>query len=180
MKTLLIKLALAIVAMPQLCAAGILSTPVVTQDADQLVTITYSLAADSIVTMEMLTNETVQVDASDYWNLEGDVNKLVKAGERTVTWQPDSTWPASDLATGFKVRLTAWPANKPPLYMVVNLDEATGKDVRYYASSNAIPGGILGSPCYRDTKMVFRRIDANETYCIGRIAQKLPRKPLLS
>ena len=138
-----------------------ISVPVVTQDQNRLVTVTYSLDADAIVTMEVLTNSAVQVDAANYWNVEGDVNKLVKAGgTKTITWQPDVAWPVDNLATGLKVKLTAWPSNKPPLYMVVNLDSTTGKDIRYYASSNAIPGGIFGSPCYRDMKMVFRRIDA--------------------
>ena len=45
----------------------------------------------------------------------------------------------------------------------------TDVPVRYYVSTNALPGGLLANPVYRTSSIVMRRIDAKDvTWTMGR------------
>lgn len=130
----------------------------VAADADTgAVTVTYSLDADAIVTAAFEVDGAA-LPAERCTALAGEVNRYVKAGTGlTLTWRPDRDLGDTALADAKPV-LTAWAPDVPPPYMVVNL--AATKDVRYYASKEAIPGGV-GDRLYKTQRMVFAKIPAS-------------------
>ena len=150
-------------------AASVVENVALEQDAaTRTVKITYDLSGDpAIITFDILTNAVVAAQGASIGDAhltysQGDVNRLVQPGEgKTIWWQADCAWPDHEIATAsVRPSVTAWPTNNPPLYLVVNLFANQEDQVRYYVSSNAIPGGLLESPAYRETHMVLRRIDA--------------------
>jgi formylglycine-generating enzyme required for sulfatase activity len=85
-----------------------------------------------------------------------DVDKQVKA-----QWLPKKACPGRTFAAGtIRAEVTAWPTNTPPDYMVVNLCEGQNV-VRWYASTNALPGGFANLE-YKSTKMVMRKVPAKD------------------
>ena len=132
--------------------------------------ITYDLSGDpAIITFDILTNAVEAAQGASIGDAHlahswGDVNRLVQPGEgKTIWWQADLAWPDHEISTAsVRPSVTAWPTNSPPLYLVVNLLANQDDQVRYYVSSNAIPGGLMESPVYRETHMVLRRIDARD------------------
>lgn len=129
-----------------------------TRDNKRLVNIKYDLDMDAIVTLSLETNG-VAVSGEHLQGMQGDVAKLVSRGNgRLITWQPWKFWPEGGMITGEIVaRVTAWPVESPAPYMVADL---TGqKEHRYYASEDALPGGVTND-IYRTTQMVFRKIPA--------------------
>jgi len=150
-------------------AASVVGNVALEQDAaTRTVKITYDLSGDpAIITFDILTNAVVAAQGASIGDAHltysrGDVNRLVQPGEhKTIWWQADRAWPDHEIDTAsVRPSVTAWPTNSPPLYLVVNLLANQEDQVRYYVSSNAIPGGLLESPTYRETHMVLRRIDA--------------------
>ena len=151
----------------------------VTQNDSRLVTITYALSADAVVTLDMTTNG-VSIGSENFQKIYdpsvakggSPVNKVVKAGEHTIFWQPNREWPGYIFRNGeFKVELRAWPLSSPPDYMVVDLETPSNR--WFYVTAADIPGGIrtadpddadavaaLNSDPYRTTKLVMRRIPA--------------------
>ncbi len=124
----------------------------------RLVTVTYDLDADAVVTVDFTTNG-VSIGAVNFTNVEESVNCAVAQGNgRRFTWRPDKSWPdhrITEAVFGAKVR--AWALNAPPPYMAA--DVVTG-EVRYYASKDAVPGG-LSNEVYKTQKLLFRLISAN-------------------
>ena len=145
--------------------AGPELSDVALSQTDGTVTITYTLAnGPAVVTADILTNavnaaEGVSIGARNLWNLDGDVNRLVTGdGPHTITWKPANSWPGHRVAdASVRARLTAWEPTTPPPYMVAALKK---KDVRYYASEDALPGGLHENPEYKLTKVVMKRIEA--------------------
>ena len=146
-----------------------------TQAANRRVTIEYTLSAPAVVTLDIQTNACGDVWASigggNIYGAEtrarprGDVSKLVQAGSRSITWDPSRSWPDNTGATpSVKAVLTAWPVNDTPDYMVVDIAEGTplADRVRYYASTNDLPGGLLANGAYRTTSIVMRKIVAKD------------------
>ena len=139
------------------------------------VTITYTLAnAPAVVTLDIETNVTgnvwASIGADNFQHVSGDVNKMVSGnGSHTITWQARRDWRDRIIPNGgIRAVLTAWAPDHTPDYLVVDLTAATGDNVRYYASSNDLPGGLLANPAYRTTSIVMRRIDAkNVTWTMG-------------
>lgn len=137
------------------------------QGEDRTVSLTYSLSENAIVTLSLEmksgSGEWTAIDDSAVQYAQGDVNREVSAtvGEdiRTISWLPELV--KFDVASA-SVRpvLTVWPKDDPPDYMVVDLAERSAERVRYYASTNALPGGLLGNIEYRTTKLVLRKIPA--------------------
>ena len=121
------------------------------------VTVTYDIDEPAIITMDVLTNGVSIGDANIHY-VSGDCNKLVQAGERhTLDWNPEKAWPGQKFTSPVvTVKLTAWATNAPPDYMVVDL--ATSKNVSFYTSEAALPGGLLKNEEYRRTKLVMRKI----------------------
>ena len=86
----------------------------VSESGDRLV-VNYSLAEAAIVVADIQTNVSQDVYASvggeHQWTLDGDVNKSVAAGSRSLTWTPSSDLPDCDIDPAkIKVVLTTYPA----------------------------------------------------------------------
>ena len=130
------------------------------------INVTYDLkGSPAIVTLEFLTNG-VPVGAAKSSVATGDVFRRVSVGDgHTILWMPGAAWPDVNklLLPSLQAELTAWAPDNPPDYMVADLsDNATSDDVRWYASEDAIPGGLTENPAYWTNNIVFRRIHATE------------------
>ena len=145
------------------CAATAFATPTVSnvtiaQDsATKKVTITYDLDEEAIVTADILVGGAPLTAPA---NLAGEVNRLVAAGTgKVIVWNPSLDWPLQS-AANVTATVSAWTKEVPPDYMVVKLfDDAVGVKRWYYASTNAIPGGITNR-LYKSDYLVMRRIPA--------------------
>ncbi|MBO5941472.1 MAG: formylglycine-generating enzyme family protein [Kiritimatiellae bacterium] len=130
--------------------------------------ITYRIEdAPGIVTVDIFTNE-VSIGAACV--VAGDVNKLVQPGEtiREIWWTPISAPKGFRLSEedGLSVKVTAWKKDVPPDYMVVRIENSEAI-LRYYTSSNLVPGGV-GSELYKTDAMLFRKIPAaGASYIMG-------------
>ena len=131
----------------------------VTKRSSSLV-IGYELKGESaVVTVDFLTNG-VSIGEANFANVDGDVNRLVAAGSRQITWKFRESWP-DHKTDDFSVKLTAWPVNDPPDYLVVSYDTEQKTGVaRYYVSTNALPYGGLANRLYATNNVVFRRFHA--------------------
>ena len=124
--------------------------------------VSYSLSGgDAIVTAEILTNG-VPISARDQLLMTGDISKTVAddGKGKSFVWHPPQSWWGTErrVAGGIiSARLTAWPTNSPPDYMVIDLDGS--KTRTYYTSEDRLPLGI-DSDVYRTDKLVMRRIRA--------------------
>ena len=162
MKTRLIPLA----ALACLAPAALLANPgaphvsgIVVQSSSGTAIVTYALDEDAIVTAEFFADG-VAIPAESVQTLSGAVNRKVAAGNGlTFAWKAYKDWPEHSVAA-FTVRLTAWPPLAPPDYMAVDLRaDAEAPRVRYYASSNAVPGGVADRR-YKSDYLLMRRIPA--------------------
>ena len=170
----------AMAAMPEV------SNVTMTQAANRLVTITYQLTEAAVVTLDIQTNANVSAAANDPgWtsiggeavcNAQGDVWKQVSGkATYTITWQPDQTWKGPDengfkiAANGARARVTAWPLDNTPDYMVVDISSAAQPNTqKYYPAVDFLPGGLLGKDEYRTTSIVMRKIMAKDvTWTMG-------------
>ena len=165
-------------------AAPVVSDVTMAQSASngRMVTITYKLTEDAVVTLDVLTNATpnaatgwVSIGGEAVCNAQGAVWRKVTSvdadgdGKYTITWRPDLSW-TGELGKGFKVAdgcakvvLTAWSLNNTPDYMVVDISAAAQPNTqKYYPAVDFLPGGILGMPEYRTTKLVMRKIMAKD------------------
>lgn len=123
----------------------------------RLVTVTYALDADAVVTADFTTNG-VSIGAANFANATGGINCRMAAGAGTITWQPDKAWPDHRINENvFGVKVKAWALNAPPPYMVA--DVSTG-DVRYYASADEVPGGVTND-VYKTQKLLCRLVAAS-------------------
>ena len=131
-------------------------------------TVTYTLTgAPAFVTVDIETN--TLADATGEWvNIGGEATggiyghgaTLVWLTNRTAKayWLPGESWPGQTLPAGvIRARVTAYPTNSPPDYMVVDLSSPTNR--RFYSCERSLPGGI-DSDLYRTNSLVMRRIPA--------------------
>ena len=136
------------------------------------VTVTYTLAnAPAIVTMDVLSNG-VSIGTANIRHLSGDVNRLVQPDPsvcKTIRWQAEQSWPDHRITgNDISVKLTAWSADCPPPYMLVDLSGTNG--ISYHASTNDLPFGPLTNDRYRTDYMLLRRIDAaGVTWTMGSV-----------
>ena len=149
-----------------LCASAAVPTVsnvTTTQDARRKVTVTYTLSGEAgIVTLTAQTNrgDNVWIDVDDaaLTFVAGDVNKVVEPGDRSLTWLPHKSWPDHFIVGGnIRIGVKAWAKSAPPDYMVVSL--VSSKDVRFYTSAAAVPGGVQDDR-YKTDYMAFRKIRA--------------------
>ena len=162
-----------------LCASAAvptISNVTTTQDARRKVTVNYTLSGEAgIVTVSAQTNrgDNVWVDVDDaaLTFVSGDVNKVVETGSRSLTWRPNKSWPDHFIVGGnIRIGVKAWAKCAPPDYMVVSLVKE--RDVSFYPSARAIPGGVQDDK-YKTDYMVLRKIPAaNVTWRMGS-----PEKP---
>ena len=138
-------------------ATPVVSNVTMTQsDASRMVTITYRLTEDAVVTLDVQTNATpnaatgwTSIGGEAVCNAQGAVWRKVTSadadgsGNYTITWRPDLSW-TDEFGKGFKIPdgcakavVTAWATNNTPDYMVVDL--AAEKTVRYYPAADFLP-----------------------------------------
>ena len=143
-----------------LAAGGAWADPVlsgvdVSADAGtRLITAAYTLSESGIVTFDVRTNG-VSIGDHLLTSVFGDVNKLVGSGAHSLYWRPDASTLGVDMSSA-DVVLTAWSTSSPPDYMALNL---LNWSVRYYTSTNALPGG-LDDIAYKTDVLLLRRIPA--------------------
>ena len=135
------------------------SNVAVRQLTSGLATVTFDLDEDAVVTAEFVADGEA-VPAETVRTISGDVNRRVSAGtSRSFTWKAYKDWPERAVES-FSVKVTAWPPLAPPDYMAVDLRaDAESPRVRYYASSNAVPGGVTDRR-YKSDFLLLRRIPA--------------------
>ena len=128
------------------------------QDSAHRVVIDYVLENESaIVTLDVCTNG-VSIGGENIQNLRGDVNKKVSAGRRRIFWSPVKSWPNHVVADGsVSMVVSAWSLTNPPDYLVADL--VVSNSVFFYATSNAVPGGVHAAT-YKEDKLLMRRIPA--------------------
>ena len=154
----------------------------------RLVTITYKLTEDAVVTLDVLTNATpnaatgwASIGGAAICNAQGAVWRKVTSadadgsGNYTITWRPDNSW-TDEFGNGFKIAdgcakavVTAYALDNTPDYMVVDISAGAQPNTqKYYPSVDFIPGGILGKDDYRTTSVVMRKIMAKDvTWTMG-------------
>ena len=132
-------------------------------EASHLVTVSYSLGSDAIVTVEVFTNG---VPLKGITHLHGDVCKWVEKGERSFVWAVECSHPdIASLPEDSEVRVLAWKRSDPPDYLVTSL--AVTNDLAWYPDAASLPFGI-DSDHYRTDALVLRRIHAkNRTWRMG-------------
>lgn len=140
-----------------------------TEDVPHVVTVTYTLSEDAVVTMGVKTNGAPVADAA-LWSAGGDVNRRVKAtgaGEvRTIIWCPDATFEGHSFdGKDVSVELTAWSLQTPPDYLVADL--RVPSNITYYVSAEAVPGGVQDVR-YKGDCLLMRKIPAkNVSWVMG-------------
>jgi formylglycine-generating enzyme required for sulfatase activity len=133
--------------------------------------ITYTLTGTpAVVTIDLQTNtladatgDWVSIGGENIGFLRGEANKVVYVTNTPARawWTPGKSCPGKTFASGtLRAEVTAWPTNTPPDYMVVNLCEGQNV-VRWYSSTNALPGGFANLE-YKSTKMVMRKVPAKD------------------
>ena len=132
---------------------------VVAQPSQGEARVTFDLDEAAIVTAEFIADG-VAVPAEAVQTLSGDINRKVAAGSgRSFTWKAHKDWPDHTVAA-FSVKVTAWAPLAPPDYMAVDLRaDAEAPRIRYYACSNAVPGGVTNR-IYKYDFLLMRRIPA--------------------
>ena len=132
------------------------------------VNVTYSLSEPAIVLADVQTNVTGTAAGDEYASIgpelqltfSGDVGHKVEAGSCSFVWYAGKDWPSNRLQS-VRMKLTAYPTNRPPPYLVVDLAADAAERSRYYASAEAIPG-YPESDLYRTRKLVMRFIRAKD------------------
>ena len=165
------------------------SNVTMTQSAgSRLVTITYKLTEDAVVTLDVLTNATpnaatgwASIGGKAVCNAQGAVWRKVTSadadgsGNYTIIWRPDKSW-TDEFGNGFKIAdgcakavVTAYALDNTPDYMVVDISSAAQPNTqRYYPAVDFLPGGLLGNDNYRKTMLVMRKIMAKDvTWTMG-------------
>ena len=158
-----VQLASTAIGMPQVAVTA------VSQHDDRTLSVDYTMGAEpGVVTMDVETLESdgswKGVSATSLSTAMGAVNRLVTNGTYRITWRPDDVTFESNAVFDpehARIRLTAWPTNNPPDYMVVDLCASTDSRVRFYVSEEALPGGLLANPIYRESAIVLRRMHAS-------------------
>ncbi len=136
-------------------AERISAIEVVQPGAGQKVTVSYDLAADALVTVEMYTNG-VKVVSPQGLNLSGDINRKVLADgvRKSFVWSIRKDLP--DYKGDVTVKLLARMPGSMPDYMVIDLN--TG-DRSFYDCVEDVPDGV-GDIVYKTDKLLMRKIHA--------------------
>ncbi len=131
----------------------------IVQDGARLVTVTYNLTEPAIVTVAFATNG-ITLPATETALVGGDVNQYVEKASGTIWWRPPS-----GISGALSATVTAWTKEEPPFYFAIDLMATNSQ--RYYASADAVPGGVTNT-MYKGDKMLFRRIPGkNVTWLMG-------------
>ncbi|MBQ0032028.1 MAG: SUMF1/EgtB/PvdO family nonheme iron enzyme, partial [bacterium] len=152
---------------------------------NRMLTATYSLDEEKIVTVDIQTNRTgtatsveedwVSISERNFTDVFGDVNRKVAAdGDKRVYWRADESWPGHYFANGtIRMVVKKWDVTNPPDYLVIDLRSddvrgTAGSRELYYASADALPDGGLANRKYKKDFLVMRRIPAQGVkWCMG-------------
>lgn len=151
-----------------LAAASVGATPTVTVDSvtqdavTRMVTVNYTLGGEAAaVTADMQINGTSVATA----HTAGEINRKLAPGSHAFTWAPANDGDVKAAAEGLVAVVKAWSDDNPPPYLAVEL--LPPRAISYYASADAIPGGVRSEEC-RTTRLVLRRIPAkNVVWTMG-------------
>ena len=129
------------------------------------VEIVYNLTGDdAVVTLDDILMDGVSIGPSNVTTVVGQAARKVRSGNgRVIYWNPRKDIPGRELAGTLTAKLTAWPTNNPPDFMMVRLDVANitnHNNVFWYSSAACLPDGGLTNPVYRLSRYVMRRIPA--------------------
>ena len=123
-------------------------------EATPLVTISYDLSEEAIVTAQVLTNG-VALPHADYGNMAGKVHRKVAQGTgHQIWWRRPVNLP--DNAT---VKLSAWAKDDPPDYLAIDL--LATNCWRFYETAADVPLGVTNR-LYKSAKMLMRKIYAKD------------------
>lgn len=135
----------------------------VTQDSSRRVIVSYSIDKPAVITLDIQTNVTGSVYASigaeNIKTLWGDVNRVVKEGNRTLYWAPNKDWEGRVFTEPNMVKavVTAWDLDATPDYMAVDLTMPS--NVWYYVAAECVPGGVTNVK-YKTDWLLLRKIPA--------------------
>lgn len=154
------------------------------QPGGRNVLVTYDLAnGPAVVTLDIETNGPngwVSIGLDKVYAFDGavngDANRKVTGTSGRIYWLAAKAWPDMKIgAGGARAKLTAWPVDDTPDYMVVDLraDANTADRVRYYVSTNSLPGGgLFGNEAYRTTHLALKKIIAKDiTWTMGSLCE---------
>ena len=144
-------------------------------------TVNYTLSEPAIVLCDIVTNVTGTAEGDDFASIgpehqltfAGDIGHKVEAGSgKSFVWYAGADWPSNKLDEAtMRVRLTAYPTNRPPDYLVVDLAKDAKERHRYYASADHIPG-FPESDLYRTQKLVMKLVRMkNIPWTMGAISE---------
>ena len=150
------------------------------QGTTRRVTVTYKLAGTkAVVTLDVLTNG-VSVGGAALANVTGDVNHWIEPGDdvKTILWRPRKTLPNLKFEQGeVSVVVKAWDAGAMPPFLAVDLRSGTPADGRiaYYASEDAVPGGV-SNDLYKTEAILLKLVPAaGESFAMGSPASEMGR-----
>ena len=139
-------------------AAPAVSNVAVAQDAaTKVVTVTYDLSEEAIVTAALLVDGSAPPVPV---TLAGEVNRVVAAGTgRKFVWNPSLDWPLQS-AANVTATVSAWTKDVPPDYLAVKLcGDVSAPAIRYFATERDVPGGVTNR-LYKSDFLLMRRIPA--------------------
>jgi formylglycine-generating enzyme required for sulfatase activity len=151
-KTFALAALIAVAALP--VAGGVQNVSIVQDPVTRNVTVSYNLTSEAVVTIDVFTNG-APVEAKVLASMAGDVNRKLAAGDHMAFWRPDRCWPGYRFDANVTARVTAWPVDNPPDFMVVDL--LFPSNVTYYASVDALPYDLTNK-LYKTDKLVMRKI----------------------
>jgi formylglycine-generating enzyme required for sulfatase activity len=142
-----------------------LSNVTMTQDVrTHVVTISYTVDQPAVITLDLFVRG-APLGRGALDAVTGACDCRVEAGTHQFTWKPYVSLPDEPERTieiedgGAQAKITAYAVDCPPDWMVADLRQDHAKEVKYYACSNSIPGGI-GNDVYKTDKIVMRKIPA--------------------
>ena len=119
-----------------------------------LVTLSYDLTEEAIVTAEVYDNGE-KLPQALYGNLAGGVHRVMPEGTGHQVW-----WkPPAGLSATVEVKLSAWAKDDPPDYLAVGL--VSTNCWRFYATAEDVPGGVTNRQ-YKGDKLLMRKIYAKD------------------
>ena len=163
MKRIVIGMMVATAALAADAASAITGVSAAQNPRTGQVEIVYNLTGDdAIVTLDDILMDGVSIGPSNVTAVVGHVARKVPSGNgRVIYWNPRKDIPGRELTGTLSAKLTAWPTDNPPDYMMVRLDTlAVSNNVFWYASAANLPDGGLTNPVYRLSRYVMRRIPA--------------------
>jgi len=173
-KTILMTLLLGSVAGLALAAPVLDASPTLSQDANtRQVTVQYKLTTDpAVITVDVLTNG-VPLPPPSMKYLSGAVSKTMTQpiepdadNLKTIVWDVAKELPGC-LFSNAVAKITAYPTNNPPLYLVIDLSGGTGASCYPCRRTSQPPDfGELTNAACRTTELWLRYIPAG-TFAMG-------------